>query len=103
MYRASMKLQPSRNMYPRTPVTTMMPSARRAFRTRRTVVCNSYVFETGKRLLGFARPDSAMEPTIATPQRDTGVSARPIDLPALRPVVLAKIVREDEPDACTGL
>jgi hypothetical protein len=41
------------------------------------VVRNSYVSETGKRLLDSIRPESAMQPIIATPQHDTGGSARP--------------------------
>lgn len=83
-------------------MTVMTPSAERAFRTRRTVVRNSYVPETGKRLLDSIRPESAMQPIIATPQHDTGGSPRP-ESPCSPSAYNAKIVREDEPNACTGL
>jgi len=67
MYKASMKLQPSRTMYPSTPTTVITPSARRAFRARRTVLRISYGSEIGKRLLGSTRPDFAIKLIIATP------------------------------------
>jgi hypothetical protein len=66
------------------------------------VVRSSYVSETGKRLLGFTRPDSAIKLIIATPQRDTGGWASPRS-PCSPTGYEAKIVCEDVPDACTRL
>jgi hypothetical protein len=84
-------------------VTTIVLSARRAFRTLRTVVCSSYVFATGKRLLGFTPSDSAIRVIIVTPQRTLARCQCPWIPCSLTTDCGAKIVGEDEPDACTGL
>src|SRR5215213_5675171 len=51
MYRASVRLHPSKTMYPSTPKTVMVASARRAFCTRRSASRGSYDLLSRKPLL----------------------------------------------------